>query len=62
MKWLGNDAINALAVDGKGGKGELLKRVAQWVAASGRNVTQPGAFFVLCGYHFSSLVSDDRVL
>ncbi|KAF5347884.1 hypothetical protein D9757_013422 [Collybiopsis confluens] len=28
VKWLGADAINALAVDGKGGKGELLTRVA----------------------------------
>lgn len=42
MKWLGKDAINALAVDGKGGKADLLKRVQQWVDARGRNVTQPG--------------------
>ncbi|KAJ4498006.1 DNA repair protein, SNF2 family [Lentinula lateritia] len=41
IKWLGPDAINALAVDGKGGKAELLPKVAQWVAACGRNVTQP---------------------
>ena len=41
-KWLGKDTITALAVDGKGGKAELLERVARWVAASGRNVTQPG--------------------
>ncbi|KAJ3796966.1 DNA repair protein, SNF2 family [Lentinula aff. detonsa] len=41
VKWLGADAINALAVDGKGGKAELLPKVAQWVAACGRNVTQP---------------------
>ncbi|KAJ4487858.1 DNA repair protein, SNF2 family [Lentinula aciculospora] len=41
VKWLGADAINALAVDGKGGKAELLPKVAQWVAAGGRNVTQP---------------------
>ncbi|EIW85115.1 DNA repair protein, SNF2 family [Coniophora puteana RWD-64-598 SS2] len=40
-KWLGKDTISALAVDGKGGKGELLEKVARWVAASGRNVTQP---------------------
>ncbi|KAF8212139.1 DNA repair protein, SNF2 family [Mycena galopus ATCC 62051] len=37
----GKDAIAALAVDGKGGKGELLEKVAMWVAARGRNVTQP---------------------
>lgn len=42
VKWLGKDTIAALAVDGKGGKAELLERVARWVAASGRNVTQPG--------------------
>ncbi|KAF9265480.1 hypothetical protein L218DRAFT_957061 [Marasmius fiardii PR-910] len=41
VKWLGKDAINALAVDGKGGKAELIARVTQWVAAQGRNVTQP---------------------
>ncbi|KAJ7632714.1 DNA repair protein, SNF2 family [Roridomyces roridus] len=41
VKWLGKDAISALAVDGKGGKAELLEKVARWVAASGRNVTQP---------------------
>ncbi|KAJ7046886.1 DNA repair protein, SNF2 family [Mycena alexandri] len=41
VKWLGKDAITALAVDGKGGKGELLEKVARWVAARGRNVTQP---------------------
>ncbi|ETW85838.1 hypothetical protein HETIRDRAFT_414818 [Heterobasidion irregulare TC 32-1] len=40
-KWLGKDTIAALAVDGKGGKAELLERVARWVAAGGRNVTQP---------------------
>ena len=43
-KWLGPGAINPLAVDGKGGRGELLGRVERWVAASGRNVTQPGVY------------------
>ena len=43
-KWLGPNAINPLAVDGKGGKGELLGRVERWVAASGRNITQPGSW------------------
>ena len=45
-KWLGKDAITPLAVDGKGGKAELLEKVARWVAASGRNVTQPGESIV----------------
>lgn len=40
-KWLGKDTITPMAVDGKGGKAELLQRVERWVAASGRNVTQP---------------------
>ena len=42
VKWLGPDAISVLAIDGKGGKAEMLERVARWVAASGRNVSQPG--------------------
>ncbi|KAF9053805.1 hypothetical protein BDZ89DRAFT_939214 [Hymenopellis radicata] len=41
VKWLGKDAIHALAVDGKGGKAELHAHVQQWVDARGRNVTQP---------------------
>lgn len=44
VKWLGADAPGALAIDGKGGKADLLEKVARWVAASGRNVTQPGAY------------------
>ena len=44
VKWLGKDAISALAVDGKGGKAELLSKVGRWVEARGRNVTQPGLF------------------
>ena len=44
VKWLGKDAITALAIDGKGGKAEMLEKLARWVAASGRNVSQPGAF------------------
>jgi DNA repair and recombination protein RAD54 and RAD54-like protein len=42
VKWLGPDAISALAIDGKGSKAEMLQRVARWVAANGRNVSQPG--------------------
>ncbi|KDR81689.1 hypothetical protein GALMADRAFT_239813 [Galerina marginata CBS 339.88] len=41
IKWLGPDAISPLAVDGKGTKANLLEAVARWVAARGRNVTQP---------------------
>ncbi|KAN0076898.1 P-loop containing nucleoside triphosphate hydrolase protein [Tylopilus felleus] len=41
VKWLGKDTICALAIDGKGGKAELLEKVGRWVEARGRNVTQP---------------------
>ncbi|KAI0780939.1 DNA repair protein, SNF2 family [Trametes elegans] len=41
VKWLGKDAISALAIDGKGGKAEMLEKVARWVASCGRNVSQP---------------------
>ncbi|KAL0946628.1 hypothetical protein HGRIS_012825 [Hohenbuehelia grisea] len=41
VKWLGNDAINVLAVDGKGGKADLLEKVSRWVTAHGRNIIQP---------------------
>ncbi|KAF8447494.1 DNA repair protein, SNF2 family [Boletus edulis BED1] len=41
VKWLGKDTISAMAVDGKGGKAELLGKVGRWVEAGGRNVTQP---------------------
>ncbi|KAI5119733.1 hypothetical protein M0805_008663 [Coniferiporia weirii] len=40
-KWLGTDAPGSLAIDGKGGKADLIERVNRWVAASGRTVTQP---------------------
>ncbi|KAF9013902.1 DNA repair protein, SNF2 family [Cyathus striatus] len=41
VKWLGKDTLTPLAIDGKGGKAELLEKVSRWVAAGGRNVTQP---------------------
>ena len=44
VKWLGVGSITPLAVDGKGTKAHLLEAVARWVAARGRNVTQPGKF------------------
>jgi DNA repair and recombination RAD54-like protein len=43
VKWLGKDAVTPLAVDGKGGKAELLQKIQRWISARGRNVTQPGA-------------------
>ncbi|KAF8798094.1 hypothetical protein BYT27DRAFT_6918684 [Phlegmacium glaucopus] len=41
VKWLGKDTLTPLAIDGKGAKSDLLQAVARWVAACGRNVTQP---------------------
>ena len=41
-KWLGKDAINALAVDGKCSRSELHVKLNLWIQACGRNVTQPG--------------------
>ena len=50
VRWLGPNAISALAIDGKDGKAEMLERVAQWVAASGRNVSQPGIYILSCSH------------
>jgi DNA repair and recombination RAD54-like protein len=40
-KWLGPDAINAFAVDGKASKEELTIQMRQWASATGRAVTRP---------------------
>lgn len=62
-KWLGKDTVSALAVDGKGGKAELLERVARWVAATGRNVTQPGESTLRhLGHKLTPLLSYDRLV
>lgn len=55
VKWLGPDAINPLAVDGKGTKAQLLEAVARWVAARGRNVTQPGMLLFSPGFSIPNL-------
>lgn len=41
MKWLGKDAINPFAVDGKATKEELIQQLRQWSIASGRAVVRP---------------------
>ena len=41
VKWLGKDAINPFAVDGKASKEELTMQMRQWAAASGRAVIRP---------------------
>ncbi|KIW05461.1 uncharacterized protein PV09_03350 [Verruconis gallopava] len=41
VKWLGKDAINPFAVDGKATKEELTQQMRQWAIASGRAVVRP---------------------
>ncbi|OJJ49150.1 hypothetical protein ASPZODRAFT_150087 [Penicilliopsis zonata CBS 506.65] len=41
VKWLGKDAINPFAVDGKASKTELTAQMKQWAIASGRSVVRP---------------------
>ena len=60
MKWLGSDAISALAINGKDGKAEMLERVARWVAAAARYLHP-----ISLTHHPIELTfgySDDRVL
>ena len=41
VKWLGPDAIQPFAIDGKATKEELTQQLRQWAIASGRSVTRP---------------------
>jgi DNA repair and recombination RAD54-like protein len=41
VKWLGKDAINPFAVDGKATKEELIQQLRQWSIASGRAIVRP---------------------
>ena len=41
MKWLGKNAINPFAVDGKASKEELMSQLRQWAIASGRAIVRP---------------------
>jgi DNA repair and recombination RAD54-like protein len=41
VKWLGPDAINPFAVDGKATKEELIQQMRQWSSATGRAVIRP---------------------
>jgi DNA repair and recombination RAD54-like protein len=41
IKWLGPDAIQPFAIDGKATKEELTQQLRQWAIASGRAVTRP---------------------
>jgi DNA repair and recombination RAD54-like protein len=41
VKWLGPDAIQPFAIDGKATKEELTQQLRQWAIASGRSITRP---------------------
>ncbi|KAF2747056.1 putative dsDNA-dependent ATPase Rad54 [Sporormia fimetaria CBS 119925] len=41
VKWLGQDAVNPFAIDGKASKEELIQQIRQWSIASGRSVVRP---------------------
>jgi DNA repair and recombination RAD54-like protein len=41
VKWLGKDAVNPFAIDGKASKEELIMQLRQWSIASGRAVVRP---------------------
>ena len=41
VKWLGPDAIQPFAIDGKATKEELTQQLRQWAVASGRSITRP---------------------
>jgi DNA repair and recombination protein RAD54 and RAD54-like protein len=40
-KWLGANAINPFAIDGKASKEELTRQLRQWAISTGRAVTRP---------------------
>lgn len=41
VKWLGPNAVNPFAIDGRATKEELTRQLRQWAIASGRSVTRP---------------------
>jgi DNA repair and recombination RAD54-like protein len=42
VKWLGEGAVNPLAIDGKVTGSELILMVRQWCANKGKGVVTPG--------------------
>src|ERR1700753_1574785 len=41
VKWLGKDAVNPFAIDGRATKEELIQQLRQWSIATGRAVVRP---------------------
>ncbi|KAL1964002.1 hypothetical protein VTN77DRAFT_7548 [Rasamsonia byssochlamydoides] len=56
VKWLGQDAINPFAVDGKASKAELSSQLKQWAIASGRSIVRP---VLIVSYETLRLYIDD---
>ena len=56
VKWLGPDAINPFAIDGKATKEQLIQQLKQWSVASGRSVVRP---VLIVSYETLRLYSDE---
>ncbi|KAH6644104.1 helicase swr1 [Boeremia exigua] len=56
VKWLGPDAINPFAIDGKATKEELISQIRQWSIASGRAVVRP---VLIVSYETLRLYADE---
>ncbi|KAH8819645.1 P-loop containing nucleoside triphosphate hydrolase protein [Xylogone sp. PMI_703] len=56
VKWLGPDAIQPFAIDGKATKEELISQLRQWAIASGRAVTRP---VIIVSYETLRLYTDE---
>lgn len=56
VKWLGPDAIQPFAIDGKATKEELTSQLRQWAIASGRAVTRP---VIIVSYETLRLYADE---
>ncbi|RAL64737.1 hypothetical protein DID88_001768 [Monilinia fructigena] len=56
VKWLGPDAIQPFAIDGKASKEELIQQLRQWAIASGRSITRP---VIIVSYETLRLYADE---
>lgn len=56
VKWLGKDAVNPFAIDGKASKEELIQQLRQWSIATGRAVIRP---VLIVSYETLRLYTDE---
>ena len=56
VKWLGKDACNPFAIDGKASKAELTSQLRQWAISSGRSVVRP---VIIVSYETLRLYSEE---